>query len=272
LAEALHDLVGDEERPFVVFDCGALPGSLVESELFGHEAGAFTGATHRHLGALERANGGTLFLDEVGELSAELQVKLLRAVESGEFRRVGSERMLRSSARIVAATNRNLDQLIRQGQFRSDLYYRLAVVRIRVPALRERSEDIPLLIEHFLALAGASESRLREVPGLVHLLQSYRWPGNVRELRNVVERLDVLPLPDALPTPFRPAEGEKTLADFRGAREWAIDQFERAYVEDLLRRTRGNVTRAAELAQVTRRYVTALMTKHGIERGRFVDG
>jgi DNA-binding NtrC family response regulator len=265
LAEALHCASAHADGPLVVFDCGAVPAQLVESELFGHERGAFTGADAPRAGVLERAHGGTLFLDEIGELPLELQPKLLRAVETRRFRRLGSQHERVVDVRLVAATSRNLEHEVAQGRFRQDLYYRLAVVRVRVPPLRERREDVPLLVEHFAARLDSP--RLAERLGsLLPLLQSYGWPGNVRELRNVVERLAVLPLEEALPSAVLRPRGRARPQPYTAARERAVDDFERGYVELILEHTGGNVTHAAELAGVSRRYVTMLMTKHGIAR------
>ncbi len=265
LAEALHHASERAEGPLVVFDCGATPAQLVESELFGHERGAFTGADSARAGLLERAHGGTLFLDEIGELPLELQPKLLRAVETRRFRRLGSTTPRAVNLRLVAATSRNLEHEVGEGRFRQDLYYRLAVVKVRVPPLRERREDLPLLLEHFAArldLPGLGE----RLESLLPLLQSYAWPGNVRELRNVVERLAVLPLEDALSSAVLRPRGRIRPAAYHEARERAVDEFERAYVQAILEHSGGNVTHAAELAGVSRRYVTMLMTKHGIDR------
>lgn len=187
LAASLHDESGRHDGPFVVVDCAALPDNLVESELFGHERGAFTGAVHAHAGAFEQAHGGTLFLDEVGELTAAAQPKLLRALENRSFRRVGGNRKIDVDVRIVAATNRGLAEAVRSGRFRQDLYYRLSVLKVRVPPLADRPEDIPALAELFLQrVRGPKETTIP--PELAELLSSYDWPGNARELRNVVER------------------------------------------------------------------------------------
>jgi len=266
-AEALHQASHRAEGPFVVFDCAAIPSGLAESELFGHVKGAFTGADSTRAGALERAHGGTLFLDEVGELPLALQPKLLRAIESRRFTPVGGAAARSVDVRFVAATHRALDHEVRKKAFREDLYYRLAVVRLRVPPLRERLDDLPLLIERLARVCreeGASERLL----GVLPLLQSYTWPGNVRELRNVVERLGVLPIDDALPSMVlgreRPSD-PKRMASFVDARDRALEQFERLYLIDLLGATGGNITQAAAIAEVSRRYLTRLVAKHKLQ-------
>src|SRR5690606_24462585 len=194
VARAIHELSPRHAAPFVPIDCASIPESLLESELFGHEAGAFTGATRRKEGRFERADGGTLFLDEVGEMSPAVQVKLLRAIQEGEFVRVGGTQPVKVDVRIVAATNRDLQQEVREGRFREDLYYRLHVVQVKLPPLRERHGDVPLLAAHFLRRF-AEENR-REIEGFspeaMRALEAYSWPGNVRELENAIERAVVL--------------------------------------------------------------------------------
>ncbi len=196
LATALHQQSPRAEAPFVVVDCGAIPEALVESELFGHEKGAFTGAAKSRAGAFEQAHGGTLFLDEVGELPLESQPKLLRALESRSFRRVGGSELITVDVRVVAATNRGLLEAVRRREFRKDLFYRLAVVHVRVPRLSERPEDIVPLAELFLGRA-TGETQATVPPELARLLTSYSWPGNARELRNVVERFATFDQADA---------------------------------------------------------------------------
>src|SRR5262245_31699571 len=191
VAEALHDHSPREKGPFVVLDCGSIPPNLIESELFGHERGAFTGATNNYAGAFERAHGGTVFLDEIGELPLAMQPKLLRVLERKEVRRIGGAKTIEVDIRVVAATNRDLGVEVNRGRFREDLYYRLAVARIHVSSLRERRDDIPLLIEHFMAITpGGTVASL--APETVDLMMKHDWPGNVRELRNVIERAVLL--------------------------------------------------------------------------------
>jgi DNA-binding NtrC family response regulator len=189
IAAALHEHSNRAAKPFVVFDCSAFPATLLESEIFGHEKGAFSGASHRHRGVFERADGGTIFFDELGEMDIEFQSKFLRVLESGEVRRVGGESVFKVDVRVVAATNRNLEDLVEEKKFRQDLFYRLAKVRFILPPLRERPEDIPLLAEHFLnQLAGEETARPLMTEDALRTLQAYRWPGNIRQLRNVIEK------------------------------------------------------------------------------------
>jgi DNA-binding NtrC family response regulator len=270
--------------PFVVFDCGAVSAQLVESELFGHERGAFTGAVGPHAGVFEQADGGTLLIDEIGELPRELQPKLLRALENRQIRRVGGTKPLAFDARIIAATNRNLRAEVAHGRFREDLYFRLAAAHVTAPALRDRMEDLPLLVEHFLSLERPPRT-IADVPADVwELFRSHRWPGNVRELRNAVQRLLVTPeramrdwaaaSADERASPSRPSrdagseEAEpsgEALLPLRIARREANDAFERTYLAAALSRTRGNVTRAAAIAEVSRQMMQKLLRKHGRE-------
>ncbi len=193
IARALHDFGGRAEQPFVAINMAAIPRELIESELFGHERGAFTGATRRTIGRFQQADGGTLFLDEIGDMPLEAQTRLLRVLQEGEYTALGGRAHLRSDARIIAATNRDLGRLVHQGLFREDLFYRLSVVPLRVPPLRERSEDIPDLVRHFAAQAHAEGLPAKSFDGAaIERLQAYRWPGNVRELENLVRRLAAL--------------------------------------------------------------------------------
>ena len=253
-----------------MFDCGAVTPTLVESELFGHERGAFTGATQAHAGVCEQADGGTLFLDEIGELPKELQPKLLRAIEKRQIRRVGGTRVIAFDARVVAATNRQLRAEVARDRFREDLYFRLAAAHVTVPALRERMEDLPLLVEHFLSLERPPRSSGDLSRELWDLLRAHRWPGNVRELRNAVQRFLVTPdraLRDLAGT--APAVGDAAAATellpLRVARRENSDAFERDYLASALRIAGGNVTRAAALAEVSRQNLQKLLKKHGRE-------
>ena len=268
--------------PLVVVDCGALSPSLIESELFGHVRGAFTGADRDREGAFEVADGGTVFLDEIGELPLELQPKLLRALESREVRRVGRTKTTGIDVRVLAATHRDLEREVNRGRFREDLYYRLAKVSVRLPPLRDRLEDVPALVRRFLSAMGARdvEAVLASTfpPEVMTEMQSYDWPGNVRELRNYIERRtvlgDVMPPrrftgePPPLSPPPPPSSGS-TMAPalavpFRAAKEKAVEQFERAYIEPLLERNEGNVSRAAREARMDRMYLHQLAQKYGI--------
>ncbi|AKU96894.1 Response regulator of zinc sigma-54-dependent two-component system [Labilithrix luteola] len=257
LAHGVHLHSDRAGGPFVAIDCGAIPANLLESELFGHERGAFTGADRARVGAFEQANGGTLFLDEIGELPIDLQPKLLRALEMRQIRPLGGHGVRSINVRIVAATNRNLADASKRQEFRVDLYYRLAVVRVTVPPLRDRSEDILPLATHLLRrLHGFEEATLP--PDLAAMLSAYKWPGNVRELRNVMDRYAVLGAnPAALfdgsvPTRPTPVAEDLSHLPYHEARQVALDRFERSYVPAVLERAGNIVVRAAELAQVGR--------------------
>lgn len=200
IANAIHEQSPRQNRPFIRVNCGAIPKELFESEFFGHVKGAFTGATRDRVGHFQSADGGTLLLDEVGEIPLELQCKLLRAIQEGEYQRIGEERLRKTDVRIIAATNRNLAEQVRDGSFREDLYYRLNVVPIQVPALRERREDISHIAAHFVELScqRLKQSSCQLTSEQIHALQSYDWPGNIRELQNVIERAVILSSPERL--------------------------------------------------------------------------
>lgn len=273
VARAIHHNGPRRRGPFVTLNCGAIPGSLIESELFGHRRGAFTGAVADRRGRFEAAEGGTLFLDEVGEIPSELQPKLLRALESGEIDPVGAGEPARVDVRIVAATNRDLERMVEEGRFRRDLYYRLAVVPLRVPPLRDRREDIPLLAEHFLRKMAERTERpnLRIPPEAFALFDRYDWPGNVRELENAIERLvvmsreDLLSL-DALPARIRGAEGEGGAAGRFRLPPAGIDleEVEREFIRQALERHEGNRTKAARALGLTRNTLLYRMQKYGL--------
>jgi transcriptional regulator with PAS, ATPase and Fis domain len=273
-AESIHGASARREGPFVVIDCSALPSNLLESELFGHERGAFTGSVGRRIGAFEEANGGTIFLDEIGELAPELQPKLLRAIESREVRRIGGNGYLPIDVRVVAATNRDLRTEVNEGRFRADLYFRLAVVKIELPSLRSRPEDIPVLVENILTSLGAGPSEaaaLRE-PGFLADLFRAAWPGNIRELRNHVERCYVVgqPIPVGEALPHHASAARSPLdpnLSYEQARQVALAEFERGYVAALLEAHANNVTRAARAADINRVYLYRLIRKHGLRGG-----
>jgi DNA-binding NtrC family response regulator len=262
LAEAIHRRSRRAQGPFIVFDCGAVVPGLIESELFGHEAGAFTNAVRARPGLLADASGGTLLLDEIGELPLVLQPKLLRALSKGEVRRVGASTMTQVDVRVIAATHRNLEEASGAGRFRADLYFRLAVVVAHVPPLRYRPEDIPLLAHHFIARM-ISEEKARAVltPSVIAALLAHDWPGNVRELRNTVERLLAVGELAGAFTHGVPAEPESYYA----AKRNAIDRFERAFVRVSLDACGGVVTQAAKRAGISRQMFHRLMSRHGIE-------
>ncbi|HVH43804.1 MAG TPA: sigma 54-interacting transcriptional regulator [Labilithrix sp.] len=279
------------QGPLIVVDCGSISPALVESELFGHVRGAFTGADRDREGAFEAADGGTVFLDEIGELPIELQPKLLRALEQREVRRVGTSRARRVDVRVIAATHRELEREVNRGRFRDDLFYRLAKVSVRVPPLRDRLEDLPLLIDTFLAAFGRRDGGRLFSPEVVEQMMQHDWPGNVRELRNYVERSIVL---DDAPPPsmrtmrsgtmpvFRLAGDEKPSEPtssppaasspppeidrsipFRLAKERAVEKFERAYIGPLLEECEGNMSKAARTARMDRMYLHQLAQKYG---------
>jgi transcriptional regulator with GAF, ATPase, and Fis domain len=268
-------------KPLVIVDCGAMSAGVIESELFGHAKGAFTGAIRDRAGAFELAGGGTVFLDEIGELPLELQPKLLRALAAREIRRIGDDKVRKVDVRVIAATNRSLEREVNQGRFREDLYYRLAVVNVRVPPLRERTGDIKLLIDAFLAGLEATEQAHLFPPSLLEQLVAREWPGNVRELKNFVERTIVLGGDDllalGLEAPAVNAAGE-AVADaasgapdlsvsFRKAKDAAVTAFERRYLTALLEQANGNVSQAARLAGLERMYLHRLLQRHGLRRG-----
>ena len=263
VARAIHGLSARADQPFVEVNCAAIPEELIESELFGHEKGAFTGALARRRGRFELADGATLFLDEVGDMSLKTQAKVLRALEEQSFERIGGRETIKVDVRIIAASNRDLPGLIGQGRFREDLYYRLNVIPIEVPALRTRRQDIPPLIDHFLAVFCAENGKRPKsisADALAYFL-AYDWPGNVRELRNMVERLVImtagdLVAPDDLPTPLRPKSVAPTALDGRDTtlRE-ARDNFERAYILAELRAHDWNMTRTAERLGIERSHL-----------------
>jgi transcriptional regulator with GAF, ATPase, and Fis domain len=270
VAESVHSNSPRADGPFVVFDCGGVAPTLAESELFGHERGAFTGAVNARAGVFEQASGGTLFLDELGELPKDLQPKLLRVLQKRELRRLGGNRTIPIDVRLIAATNRNLRAEIKLGNFREDLYFRVAGARVYVPPLRERMDDLQFLVTHFLATSKPPR-KPSEVPEHVwEMFRSYRWPGNVRELQNAVGRILVtperafgdVPLDETGATPVEGASIE--LVPLRIARRNAADGFESAYLRALLGKTEGNVTRAAAIAEVSRQMVQKLMRKHGL--------
>jgi transcriptional regulator with GAF, ATPase, and Fis domain len=290
IARTLHQLSKRRDAPFIVVDCGAVAGTLIESELFGHEKGAFTGAVAARQGAFELASGGTVFLDELGELSLDLQPKLLRVLEQRELRRVGGSKTVKVDLRVVAATRKDLRSEVEKGKFREDLYFRLNVVPITAPPLRERREDIGPLVDHFLgrmAPAGQEPPVLSEAARAA--LYAHDWPGNVRELRNVIERALALgtdpgalvaPLGD---TPFGRAnhavaagpggpdmEFEPGLS-FRDTKERWNEIFERRYLQWLLKRAEGNISKAARDADMDRKYLHKLLRKYGIDAAEMAD-
>ncbi|MGK4008181.1 sigma 54-dependent Fis family transcriptional regulator [Sorangium sp. So ce1036] len=268
VARSVHAASARAHRPFVVFDCSAVSANLIESELFGHLRAAFTGATNDRVGRFEAADGGTLFLDEIGELPLELQPKLLRAIENREIVRIGSNTPRRVDVRIIAATNRCLTREVERGTFREDLYYRLAVVPVRLPPLRERIEDIPLLVRQFEAEWRAHGAA--PIPDeVVARLKRQSWPGNVRELRNKIDRMLALGVPELLPDSAAdaacPAKLEVNLAvPLAVGLEHIVEEYKRAYVEAALRQAEGNVSRAARIAGVGRAFIQKAMKRFSL--------
>jgi DNA-binding NtrC family response regulator len=251
LAEAIHEHSARANAPLVVFDCGAVPESLIESELFGHEKGAFTGAESRRVGAFEHANGGTVFLDELGELPLALQTRLLRVLDRRQIRRVGATQPIDVDVRIIAATNRNLEREVEEGRFRQDLFHRVAVVLIRVPPLRNRLEDLELLARDFATSFGHAELP-RE---LLDRMKNHRWPGNARELRNYVERFILLGETGTPTTePQTAADPARSGLPYRQAREAILAAFTATYIEDMLERHEHSVSKASRAAGIARRH------------------
>ncbi len=269
LARGVHDQSTRCHGPFVVFDCSATAPGLIESELFGHVKGAFTGAASERAGVFEQAQGGTLFLDEVGELPLTLQPKLLRALEARSVKPVGGSDWTAIDCRVVAATHRDLRAQVARGEFRQDLYYRIAVLSVDVPPLRERKEDIPLLVENLLQQASPGWSLDDVPPAALKMLQNHDWPGNVRELRNAIARFVALRGTDDIigdDVTLQPS-GDATLRlPWAEAKSAAREAFERRYVQARLREHRGNVSHTAAAMQVTRQFVHRLMSRHGITR------
>ncbi len=266
VAESVHRESRRADEPFVVLDCGAVSPHVIESEIFGHERGAFTGAVDTHPGVFEQAHGGTLFIDEIGELPLPLQPKLLRVLEKRQLRRVGGTKTLEVDVRVISATNRNLRAEVRRGRFRDDLYYRLAAAHVRVPPLRDRLEDLELLVAHFLAQEAPPRALDEVAPHIWDMFRAHRWPGNVRELRNAVQRLAISP-DRPLPDPPGEPGGDPLLLPLREARRLANDAFEQRYVRSALAQSGGSVTRAAALAEISRQMLQKLMKKHGMRGG-----
>jgi two-component system response regulator GlrR len=289
-AQATHYLSPRAPRPYVAVNCGAIPVELVESELFGHVRGAYTSALSSREGLVPEADGGTLFLDDVDCLPAPAQSKLLRFLQENEYRAVGSNTVRHSDVRVIAASNRNLLELAQRGSFRHDLYYRLNVLKLNLPSLRERREDIPLLAAHFARLFAQQHKRAASAltDAAVAKLTAHDWPGNVRELQHVVERAVLMAAGsrlDAGDMDIDAGERDGGAADagaghpttaaeesFRAAKARMVAQFERGYIETLLSKASGNVTRAARAAQKNRRAFFALMRKYGIDAQQFRSG
>lgn len=285
VAKAIHENSLRKNKPFVVFDCSAVAPNLIESELFGHTKGSFTGAIKDRLGAFETASGGTLFLDEIGELSIDLQPKLLRALEEREIKRVGSTQSVKVDVRVICATNRNLKDEVQAETFREDLYYRLSVVKIQLPSLRERLEDIPLIIEKLLMNARYNRKPdgqyyvMRVEDDAIKVLQRYQWPGNVRELNNIIERAvsfatDGKIQGKDLQFVFNEVDSgdEATVRmnlvnvdrPFKEVKQEIVESFEKEYLQELLEKNKGNVSKAAREARIDRKHLRNLLIKYGL--------
>ncbi len=287
IARAIHEGSPRASKPMVIINCGAIPAELLEAELFGHMKGAFTGAIQTRLGRFEMANGGTLFLDEVGDMPLHLQVKLLRVLQTRQFEPVGSSKTIEADVRIIAATNRDLEEAVQKKEFREDLYYRLNVIPCRIPSLRERKSDIPMLVNHFVQQFNQLSGHTVEAPAgeILEALMSYDWPGNVRELENLMERLVILKgqgtvdlgdLPHRIFQRFaegRPA-GAGALSEWEFPRmvlpqagldlKAIVDAFENHLVDQALARTNGNKNRASELLQMNRTTLVEKLRKRGM--------
>lgn len=279
MAEEIHKHSRRAKRPFVVIDCAAMAKELIESELFGHVKGSFTGANADREGAFEHADGGTVFLDEIGDLAPELQPKLLRVLEKREIRRVGDNRVRKINVRIICATNRRLEEEVNAGRFREDLYYRLSVVHLELPPLRRRTDDIPLIAKRFITDINGplAMKNVLHFDETMRILKRHEWPGNVRELRNLIEVAFLAAKPPVDLSAFLglgrfvPAamkeEAKEFLADkpFKDAKEALVEDFEKKYVADLLERNGNNVSQSARAAGIERVYLQRLMKKHGIK-------
>jgi DNA-binding NtrC family response regulator len=282
VAKLVHRHSNRLNRQYIGVHCGAIPDTLVESELFGHEKGAFTGAVKRRLGKFEIARGGTIFLDEIGTISATAQIKLLQVLQERTFQRVGGEEVIESDARVIAASNTDLKAMTETGSFRTDLYYRLNVFPIEIPSLRDRKEDIPILVEVFLKKLNQYYAKdIADIhPLVLEAFQRYHWPGNIRELENLVERSYILEkgatlTPESFPgelfegsdaTAQVPLDPNRTLAEVRRD---GMESLERSYLEELLRATRGRINETAEKAGIGTRQLHKLLTKYGIKKERF---
>jgi len=282
LAKLIHQHSNRRDAQFISVHCGAIPDTLVESEMFGHEKGAFTGAIKRKLGKFEIARGGTIFLDEIGTITPSAQIKLLQVLQDGTFQRVGGEEILKTDVRVIAATNADLKKMCAEGQFRKDLYYRLNVFPIEIPALKERLEDLPLFIEIFLRnLNNFSLKKIHSThPQVLEAFRRYAWPGNIRELENLIERAYILETsaeltPESFPGEFFESEStpvfipsSETLT-LNQARQRGVEEIERNYLKDVLARHNGKIGESAKAAGISTRQLNKLMNKYGIRKEEF---
>jgi two-component system, NtrC family, nitrogen regulation response regulator NtrX len=276
IARTIHEKSGRRDGPYVTLNCAAVPAELIESELFGHEKGSFTGAASRHIGKFEQAHEGTLFLDEIGDMPLAMQAKLLRVLEQGEVERIGGDKPIKVNVRVVVATHRKLEEQVRQGSFRQDLFHRIFVFPITLPPLRERPEDIPALVGHFAAQI-VKQNGWKEIsfdPEAVHALQAHSWPGNIRELRNVVERLLLFAENDrvvpatvqaAMPTQAAAAEGPGASVAATGTLAERVEQVERQMILDEIRRHNQNITNTAKALGLERSHLYKKCQQLGID-------
>jgi two-component system response regulator HydG len=272
IADAIQRNSLRSNKPFITLNCAALPENLLESELFGHEKGAFTGATMRRQGRFELADQGTIFLDEIGDMSFATQAKILRVLQEGEFERLGGDKTLHVDVRVIAATNKNLEEEVQNGKFRQDLYFRLGVVPIEIPSLRERKKDIPLLAEYFLKKSSQKNQRLIKgfTPEAIDVLSRYSWPGNVRELENVVERAVILTkqemiTPEALPPVFRQFSDQEQDSSLEELVGHSLKEVEKELILKTLKETGNNITHTAEILGITRRGLQYKLRELGIK-------
>ncbi|HYA15702.1 MAG TPA: sigma-54 dependent transcriptional regulator [Syntrophales bacterium] len=271
LARLIHNLSPRSASPIITVNCSALPESLLESELFGHERGAFTGATARRIGRFEEADGGTLFLDEIGDISAPVQVKLLRFLQEREFQRVGGNQTIHSDVRIISATNRDLESKVKEGSFREDLFYRLNVVAMDIPPLRERKEDVPVLIDHFLKRFAVENGK--NITGVTSeardLLLKYDYPGNVRELENIIERAVVISRNSVISVDDLPFTEERIFPEEAGKKEGllrgSIEEMERKLILDAMEKAGDHQTKAAEILGISERMLRYKLKKYGLK-------
>jgi transcriptional regulator with GAF, ATPase, and Fis domain len=277
IARAIHKVSSRKDQPFIQINCGATPEGLLESEFFGYRRGAFTGATADKAGKFEIAQGGTIFLDEIGDMSADLQVKVLRVLEEGEFERVGGNETIKTDARIIAATHRDLEEEVQKGNFREDLFYRLYVIPIMLPTLKERKADIPYLVSHFIEQFADKKaaSRAKFSDDAMAILVNYAWPGNVRELKNLIERLVVLHesdeiLPEELPEKIRAASSRTAQRKDVGGDgisfNTAVSEFEKALIISALDRTNWVKNRAAQLLKIKRTTLVEKIKRYNLEK------
>lgn len=276
VASAIHFESSRKDKPFITINCGAIPDHLLESELFGHSRGAFTGAYQDHLGWFEKADGGTIFLDEICEMPIQLQVKILRVLQSGEYSPIGCSKVRRSDVRVLAAANKDLQQLIQEGKFRKDLYFRLNVIDIELPPLREREGDILLLANYFLEIYSADLGKkdLKLSSEVCNCLMKYDFPGNVRELQNIIKRAVIFANGSVIeschlpPSVFKKnccGKADKLLSPFKIAKQRAVENFERQYIADCLKCSKGNITCAARIAGINVKNFHAKMSSYEID-------